>query len=81
MTRTDAIVTRYADNEFFVDVVETATMLDAWLSHKSYGISDYMFGVPKKRANCPDMTMTFFLEVVQNNLPEYEKYYAEQYFD
>ena len=81
MTRTDANITRYSDGEFLVDIVDTATMYEAWLSHKSYGISDYMFGVPKKSDNCPDMTMAFFLEIVQGNLPEHEQSYAERYFD
>lgn len=81
MTRTDADIVRYADGEFLVDIVDTATMYDAWLSHESYGISDHMFGVPKKSDNCTDMTMALFLEMVQNNLPEYKQNYAEKYFN
>ena len=79
MRRTNAKITRYADGDFFVDIVDTATMFDAWLSHQSYGVSEYMFGAPKN-GNGYEMTHTEFLEMVQNNLPEYEAYYTENVF-
>lgn len=60
-------ITRYASGKFYVDIVETATMWEAWLGHKRYGVSELMFGIQKK-----DADRDLFELIVSDNLPAYK---------
>lgn len=64
-------ITRYIVGEYYVDFVEKDDMWEAWLQHKSYGISELMFGLPKEQT--PKKMDALF--IVCNNLPEYMKQY------
>ena len=49
MRLTTTSVTRYEDGDYLIDIVEDNELFEAWLSHKDYGISTLMFGVPKRQ--------------------------------
>ena len=46
MKQTDVKITRFEVGEFNIDIVESADAYEAWLSHKDYGISSLIFGLP-----------------------------------
>ena len=81
MKLTDTKITRYEDDGFLVDIVETADCYYAWISHESYGVASLMFGVPKKNSTLPDMTFEGFMDMVNANLAQYKDTYTEEYFD
>ena len=68
----------YAHGDFRVDITETDDMYDIYLWHKSYGIKEQMFGLFKSELAKDGRPVQ---EIILNNLPEYERDYAEQYFD
>ena len=70
MRATAIKTTRYESGKFWVDIIETRTMYEAWLTRKCYGISTLMFGYFKK-----DMDFDTFVEVVEANLPEDKRIY------
>ena len=81
MKLTDTKITRFEDDGFLVDIVETADYYYAWISHESYGVSSLMFGAPKKNSTLPDMTFEWFMSMVNAHLDEYKDGYVEEYFD
>ena len=70
MKKTSAKVTRFESGKWWVDVIETRTMYEAWLTRKAYGCSTLMFGYFKK-----DMSYDTFCEIVEANLDEYKRVY------
>ena len=81
MKLTDTKITRYEDDGFLVDIVETPEEFEAWIGHKSYGVSSLMLGVPKQNPTLPDMTFEMFMDMVNANLAQYKEYYAKEFFD
>ena len=81
MKLTETKITRYEDDGFLVDIVETADYYYAWISHESYGVSSLMFGVPKKNSTLPDMTFELFMSMVNVHLDMHKYFYAVEYMD
>ena len=76
MEKTNIKITRFADGDWFVDVVENEETYEAWLQHKDYGISSLMFGMMKK-----DKTFEEFCETAKMNLDNQKDFYQEEYMD
>ena len=75
MDKTDIKITRYEQDGFWIDIVENTEDFEAWLTAKNYGISQLMFGVPKKQPTWGDIQHDIFLELVENNFDEYAELY------
>lgn len=74
MRKTVATITRYdAGDDFYVEVEENLSMIEAWIWHKSYGIK-YQFTILVKSK---DWDMKRFLQLVEANLPKYKEKYWE----
>lgn len=72
-------ITRYETESFFIDIVDDGNSFEAWLTEKGVGVSNLMFGIPKKQ---PTETIDFcrFLEIVEDNLDDYiYDYYRREY--
>lgn len=76
MKLTDTKIARYTDGKFLIDIVETPDTFEAWLAYENYCVSELMFSVPKGQ-----QTYDEFLETVEANLPDYERFYAEKNID
>lgn len=68
-----------AGNGFIVEIdfnglCQGHPCIDAWLWHENYGVRMEMFG-------CDPEQLPGFLKVIENNLPEYIRIYAEEYMD
>ena len=66
----------YEDGDFEILITETKEQYGAWLSHKEYGVSEFMFG-----AWAADTTREGFLNLVENNLEEYKETYTADYIE
>lgn len=70
-----AITTTYEmNNGFMIDIIENDETYHAWIYKKNMGVKDLMFGVRKEQ-----QTKNEFINIVLNNLPEYEEAYLEQW--
>lgn len=83
LKQTDTKITRYTDETmggaFYVDIMEAdryRPYREAWLTHKDYGVSMHMFGVPAENSTEED-----FIKMVEANLVEYEVSYMREYMD
>ena len=74
MKKSSVKITRYTSGKFYVDIVEKSNDWEAWIGHNSYGVSDLMFGIPKKGTD-----FDLFMELVLCNLPEYKAIYKDEY--
>lgn len=73
-------VTRFTDGKYIIDIVETRTEFEAWLHRTDCGVSDFMFGLPKKQnPEAEKTTFDEFVATVDANLPFYKKCYAEDH--
>lgn len=78
----DVKTTTYLHNGFLLDVVERPDMIEAWLGHPDYGTKHMMFGLSPESLRTDELgLMDVFLKHTLNSLPEYEKDYADKYFD
>lgn len=79
MKKTSAKITRFESGKWYVDIIETRTMFEAWLSRKDCGVSDLMFCSAKKQMDSDgnewEEDSDFFCEMVEVNLPEYKAIY------
>lgn len=71
----------YKDGDFTVFVRDHNGLREAWLLHEDYGTAEYMFGLPIRQEGRPAMFYNQFLSIVEANLKEYEREYAERHFD
>ena len=79
MRLTTTSVTRYEDGDYLIDIVEDNELFEAWLSHKDYGISTLMFGVPKRQeGNKIEMPFEAFRILVETNLDDYKATYEDE---
>lgn len=70
-------VTRYETECFYVDIIETVSEFEAWLTEKHCGVSDLMFGCPKEQSH-GTLSLEHFLHMVEENLDDYiYEYYAD----
>ena len=75
MKRTSVKFTRYEDDGFYIDIIRMKDSLEAYISHKDYGISELMFGAVTYTSDSD------FLEMVKRNLESYKDIYKQQYFE
>lgn len=74
----DIKTTTYLHNGFLVDVVERPDVIEVWLGHPDYGTKVMMFGLMPETLRAEGLDL---MTVILNNLPAYEKDYAEDHFD
>lgn len=80
--KTDAKITRYEHGNFYIDVVGEEYGVSAWLHHRDYGISEMMFGLPRKQEfTGEEFTDDELIEIIKANLNEYEVSYLKGYGD
>ena len=83
MKKAKAFVTRYVIGEWYIDIVETKDQFEAWLTHKSQGVSDLMFGSPKlqhtKDGEEYKIDNEYFCSLVEANMIDYMKIYIEEH--
>ena len=72
-------ITRYETECFWIDIIETEDMFEAWLTGKDYGVSNLMFGCPKEQSNGHNISADGFMELVENNLDDYIYSYYREY--
>lgn len=73
-------ITRFTDGKYLIDIVETRSEFEAWIRRSDCGVSDLMFGVPKKQnPEAEKTTFDEFVEMVEANLPFYKKTYVEDH--
>lgn len=68
MKKTDTKITRYESGDFWIDIVEDAETIEAWICRKNLSTYMFMFG-----CECDDPE--FFIAMVEDNLDEYKDYY------
>lgn len=78
MKKVDIKSTRFEHDDFWVDVIETDYGWEAWITKKNYGVSAMMFGLQKEQKEF-ETTYEEALEIIENNLEEYERGYMEEY--
>ena len=71
-------ITRFKDGKFFIDIVEKANEFEAWVSLDDYGISIFMFGVPKHQPGYMPETIETFRKMVQHHIDVYGHNYYKQ---
>ena len=82
MTMTDTKITRFdAGDGFYVDIVENATDLEAWISHVDYGVSEMTLACPKVQQSGTDMDFYAFLSIVEYSLWEDEELFSKKYME
>lgn len=64
---------------FFVEVIETEDMFEAWIRASELGIASLMFGAPKKQTYTDDVDYDGFVEMVENNFEDYADDYIMTY--
>lgn len=74
LQKLDTKVTQYADGKWIITIVDSGKMFESYLSHKDYGVSDYMFGY------CSN-NLADYMELVESNLKSYKVIYMKEYFD
>lgn len=85
MKKTNIQIVRFEDGPFWVDVIDSGDMWEAWLTHNRYGVSDYMFGWPKVQhpyyLNGEAEVWDFdrFCTLVEDNLEDYKETYCEEH--
>ena len=77
-------VTRYEYEDFYVEIADVGDCWEAWLCRKDMGTFWYLFSLLKgmKPLNKPDgepLTYDRFLEIVEENLPDYIEEYNEDH--
>ena len=73
-------ITRYETDCFYVFVMESESEFEAWLTEKTMGISNLMFGCPKYQPSFGTLTLKDFLADVEECLDDYiNEYYAEHF--
>ena len=74
--KTETFCTPWNGKLYCVDIFEDAEERSAWLYNAAYGIKSLMWGEKIGQTNRDD-----FLDLVFSNLPDYIKYYEEEYDD
>lgn len=75
MKKTNQKITRFEDGDFYIDIVESESDFEAWITEKEYGLSALMFGVPRKQADADDVSFTSFCELIESNLDDHKANY------
>ena len=81
-------VTRYeyesAYGLYYVDIIETETEFDAWITGERHGLSTFAFGEMKQNTYFGQpvtMTRKEFMKLVEENIDEYIEMWEEDLID
>ena len=74
--KTETFCTPWNGKLYCVDIFEDTEERSAWLYNAAYGIKSLMWGEKIEQTNRDD-----FLDLVFSNIPDYIKYYEEEYDD
>lgn len=62
-------ITRFFSGKHLIDIVETKTNFEAWITRTGFGVSYLMFGIPKRQTDRKsEISFDEFLEIVKENL-------------
>lgn len=76
MKKTNHKITRYDHKNFYIDIVETKTDFEYWLTEKGYGISTFVYGFPKKQPYTGETeTFNSFLDTIKATITDDIYYY------
>lgn len=76
MKQTKDKITRYADGDFIIEIVEAEKDFEAWIGHSHRGISRLMFSEEKT-----SFTREEFRDLVVSNLARYKDIYRQEYLN
>lgn len=81
MKRTAIRMARYEDGNFWVDVIETKDPVgvEAWLTHKNYDVSEFMFSLYADQPNGEHYSYDGLISIIEANLPKYEASYLKEW--
>ena len=71
----NTITYKYNDT-YFIDIVTTSEVIEAWIYNKDYGVKSLMFGLPIYQ-----QTYSEALEIIEANAEDYISFYIEEYED
>lgn len=75
VTKTIIKTKTYAANDgFYVDIVDSGDLYEAWFYKDGIGVKEYMFGVSKKQTSYDD-----FVRTVKLNCEDYFENYTEEH--
>ena len=66
------------EGDWYIDVIETDDMFEAWIYLGSYGIKSLMWGSPKQQ-EYGTVTRKDFLDMVKANFISYANGYIEEF--
>ena len=66
------------EGDWYIDVIETDDMFEAWIYLGSYGIKSLMWGSPKQQ-EYGTVTRKDFLDMVKTNVIYYANGYIEEF--
>lgn len=72
------ITTYNPEGDWYIDVIETDDMFEAWIYLGSYGIKSLMWGSPKQQ-EYGTVTRKDFLDMVKANFISYANGYVEEF--
>lgn len=72
MKKVNHEITRYEHKGFYIDIIDTGKLLEAWLSHPGYGISMLLFGADT-------LSETEVLGLIVASFDEYATIYSKEY--
>ena len=68
-------ITRFETECFYIDIIDNGDKFEAWLTYKTDGVSNLMFGMYKDN----EIDFDLFCEIVEANLDEYRyEYYRSE---
>ena len=70
MKKTSVKIERYENNGFYYDIVNDGKTIEAWISAKPFGITQFLFGLELKHT-----TEAQFLEYIKHFSDSYESEY------
>lgn len=66
------------EGDWYIDVVETDDMFEAWIYLGSYGVKSLMWGSPKQQER-ETVTRKYFLDMVKANFISYANGYVDEF--
>ena len=66
------------EGDWYIDIIETDDMFEAWIYLRSYGVKSLMWGSPKQQ-EYGTVTRKHFLDMVKTNFIYYANGYIEEF--
>lgn len=66
------------ERDWYIDVIETDDMFEAWIYLGSYGVKSLMWGSPKQQEG-GTVIRKYFLDMVKANFISYANGYVEEF--